>query len=118
MQIVGFTDMGPEAEHIKTLKSGNHEKTVADHVLQITFVSFSGFRFPFAHFPTKNGASQTELYIHFWDAVKQLREWGFRVVYTNMDGTAQNRAFLHMNFPTNDAISNKMVAKAEDNPLD
>ena len=115
MKLVGFTDMGNECEDIGILKSGKKEKTVANHVLQMTFVSFSGFRFPFAHFPTK-GASQSELYIHFWEAVKQLSTYGFRCVYTNMDGAAQNRAFLKMNFLSCDAITSKMVAKVDSNP--
>ena len=98
MKLEGFTELGPQAEDFAAMKTGKCEKKIANHVLQLTFTSFSGFRFPFAHFPT-TGASQSELYTNFLEAVKQLRTWDFRVVYTSIDGEAQNRAFLHLNFP-------------------
>ena len=96
MQLVGFVDTGSEAEYIKVLKAGNNKKDLATHVLQMTCLGLCEFRFPFAHFPTK-GASQSEIFIQFWQAVRELAAWNFRVVYTNMDGACQNRVFLNMN---------------------
>ena len=50
MKLVGFTELGPEAdsEDFGAMKTGKCEKKIANHVLQLTFTSFSGFRFPFA----------------------------------------------------------------------
>jgi len=50
--LVGFVDTGPEGTSVKTLKKGKVEQTIASEVLQVTFVGYTGFRFPIAHFPT------------------------------------------------------------------
>lgn len=50
--IVGFVDTGCESINIKTLRASHVQQTVATEVLQVSFVGYTGFRFPIAHFPT------------------------------------------------------------------
>lgn len=57
--------------------SGKETIDVASHVLQFVFLGNNGFRFPFAHFPTKE-ADPASLYTNFWKAVGWLRGLGFR----------------------------------------
>ena len=52
---------------------------LASHVLQFVFLGNNGFRWPFAHFATKE-AQAPELYLMFMDAVDKLQEWGFQVI--------------------------------------
>lgn len=52
--------------------------TTATHVLQFVYVSYGGFRFPFAHFATKD-AQAPELFDLLWDIIDKLQEWGFEV---------------------------------------
>jgi hypothetical protein len=57
---------------------GNGEPKLASHVLQLLFLGDTGFRFGFAHFPTKE-ANASDLYVVFWEAVLHLEKWGFKV---------------------------------------
>jgi hypothetical protein len=62
---------------------GNREPQLASHVLQLVFLGDTGYRFAFAHFPTKE-ANASELYVVFWEAVLQLEKWDFKVRQTFM----------------------------------
>jgi hypothetical protein len=44
------------------IKSNKRERVLATHVLQFVFLGFTGFRFPFAHFPSTT-ASATDMYL-------------------------------------------------------
>ena len=57
---------------------GISEPKLASHVLQMIFLGDTGFRFPFAHFPTTE-ATASDLYVVFWEAVLNLHKWGFQV---------------------------------------
>ena len=78
IQLVGFIDCTPESIIIDQLKSNKMEKTLATHVLQLVFLGFTRFRFPFAHFPTTT-ASGYELYLVIWKAVNMLSVFGFKI---------------------------------------
>ena len=52
--------------------------TMATHILQWVYVGYGGFRFPFAHFATKE-AQAPELFVILWKVVDKLAEWGFKV---------------------------------------
>ena len=54
-----------------------------------------GFAFPFAHFMT-NGIQASELCGLFYKAVYVLYLFGFKVIFTCMDGAQANRTFMHI----------------------
>ena len=97
-KLVGFVNMGEEADMLRSIRMGKKDQILANHVLQLQFLGFSGFRFPIAHYPS-HGATATELHIIFWQAIEMLQSYGFIVMYTNMDGAVTNRQFMKMNFP-------------------
>jgi hypothetical protein len=103
-KLVGFVDLGNEANDVRSLKSGTEDKELADHVLQLQFVGMTGLRFPLCHFPTRCAASATYLHIAFWNGVDVLESYGFRIMYTNMDGAESNRQFLKINFQNRNAV--------------
>jgi hypothetical protein len=78
IQLVGFIDCTPESIIIDQLKSNKMEKTFATHVLQLVFLGFTRFHFPFAHFPTTT-ASGYELYLFIWKAVNMLSVFGLKI---------------------------------------
>lgn len=95
VEIVGFTDIGEEGDLCHSLRKGNCNKSLGNHILQLLFLGVTGFRFPFAHFITDN-IQASELYGLFWRAVKILWTFGFKVLYTCMDGAVCNRSFMHI----------------------
>ncbi|KAL3854195.1 hypothetical protein ACJMK2_013473 [Sinanodonta woodiana] len=70
-------------------------KSLGNYALQMVFLELTGFRFPFAHFITRQ-AQASELYTLFWGAVDKLSVYGFTTAYVNMDGAQSNRSFMHM----------------------
>lgn len=104
-EYTGFVDMGKESQCMRLLSSGSTTLPMATHMLQFIFLSFDGFRWPFAFFPT-NGAREPELFLNFWKAVSMLSVFGFRVEYACMDGASSNRAFLKMHSVSNFTVPN------------
>lgn len=80
------------------IRTGRKEQQLATHVLQFVFIGFTGFRFPFAHFPS-NTASGSELYLLFWKAVHMLSMFNFKVMFVSTDGAQSNRDFMHYLLP-------------------
>ncbi|XP_052237193.1 uncharacterized protein LOC127848653 [Dreissena polymorpha] len=95
LEMTGFTDIGQEGDICNKLRNGNCDKLMGTHILQLLFLGLNGFRFPFAHFVTK-GIQASELYGLFWKAIRLLYTYGFKVLYTCMDGAQCNRTFLHV----------------------
>jgi hypothetical protein len=81
---------------------------LATHVLQFVFLGHTGFRFPFAHWPTTE-ASATSLYTHFWKAVYWLLQGGFIVHYCCCDGGSANRSFVKLHFKDKDPFAEKFT---------
>ncbi|XP_070552284.1 uncharacterized protein [Ptychodera flava] len=100
-EIVGLVSLGEESTNMQTLMTGKDSATTATHVLQMVFLGNTGFRFPFAHWPTHEIDPAT-LYIHFWDAVKWLHKGGFHVSFSCTDGGQANRSFVLMHFKGKD----------------
>ncbi|KAK3747957.1 hypothetical protein QZH41_019192 [Actinostola sp. cb2023] len=76
---------------------------LATHVCQFVFLGNTGFRFPFAHWPTKEIPSST-LYDLFWKAVFELIKRGITIVYCCCDGGEANRNFLKIHFEGKDPV--------------
>lgn len=107
IQLIGFTECTPESIVFDQMKSNKCEKTLATHVLQLVFLGFTGFRFPFAHFPSHT-ASGHELYLLVWKSVNMLSTYGFTVQYISTDGAQSNRDLFKIlipNFDTSNPIT-------------
>ena len=55
---------------------GNKEPELATQVLQVIFLSDSGFRFPIAQFPS-GSCTPNDLYFLFWEGVLKMLIEGF-----------------------------------------
>lgn len=95
--LLGFTNTGAENDCVKDMMSRTNGPELANYVMQFSFLSFDGFRFPFCHYPT-NQATCTEINNLVWEAIDMLESYGFSVMYINTDGALQNRQFIKMNF--------------------
>ena len=76
---------------------GDSQPEMVTHVLQFVFLGNTGFRFPFAHWPTKEADAAT-LHDLFWKAVFWLLKSNFIVTYCCCDGGESNRGFIKMQF--------------------
>jgi len=94
VELCGLVEKGEESDVCTVLRSGKTDKKLGTHVLQFLFLSVTGFRFPFAHFITDQ-ITASELYSIFWKSVQLLWSFGFKVVFTCMDGAVANRSFMH-----------------------
>ena len=99
-KMIGFPDMGEGCNAMAAMSSNKQNLQLADHVLQFLFHGLTGFRMPFACYPT-NQANSSDLYITVWDAVSALQNWEFQVAYISLDGSSNNRAFVKMHFDGN-----------------
>ncbi|XP_070559920.1 uncharacterized protein [Ptychodera flava] len=99
-KLVGFVDNGSDNQVFDLLLKGKKEPQLATHVLQLVYLAGNGFRFPIAHYPTKE-ATALQLTNIFWKAVSVLSSWGFQVQYACMDGSSSNRSFIKMHFDGN-----------------
>jgi len=95
LEMSGFTELGAEGDLCQSLKKGSKDRIMGSHVLQMLFLGLNGFRFPFAHFVTDT-IQASQIYGLFWKAVYLLYGYGFKVLYTCMDGAQSNRNFLHV----------------------
>ena len=100
--LLGFTDLGDVSNTLdnfeRQCKGESNDTTdkVATHMLAFMVRGiFSGFEFPYAHFPTK-GATGEELFPIVWDGVRNLEESGLRVMVITCDGASPNRKFFKM----------------------
>ena len=98
IELIGFTEVVPESATMEHIRTGKREKTLATHALQLVFLGFTGFRFPFAHFPTTT-ASGAELYLLVWKSVQMLAMFGFKVRYISTDGAQSNRDLMKLLLP-------------------
>lgn len=110
-ELIGFTELGEEGDQCHRLKQGNLDQSLGTHILQMLFLGLSGFRFPFAHFVT-TGIHASELYSIFWKAVQHLFTYGFRILYTCMDGAVCNRSFMHMCVGENLDVKYNFISKS------
>jgi hypothetical protein len=72
------------------------------------FLGNTGFRFPFAHWPTKEADAAT-LYDLFWKAVLCLLKAGFVITYCCCDGGESNRGFIKLHFGDKDPEAEKFT---------
>lgn len=104
IELIGFTECSPESIIFEQIKSNKKERTLATHVLQLVFLGFTGFRFPFAHFPSHT-ASGHELYLLVWKSVNMLSAFGFTIQYISTDGAQSNRDLFEILLPNFNSIN-------------
>ncbi|XP_070556443.1 uncharacterized protein [Ptychodera flava] len=76
-KLVGIVSLGQAYNDMEKMMKGNLEVVTATHVLQFVFVGDGGFRYPVAHFPTRE-CPPTTLYRLFWEGVQILLKGGFQ----------------------------------------
>lgn len=111
----GLVECEPDVMLMHNSNAGKCESKLANHVMQYIFHGITGFRWPFANYPTAQVAP-ADIFIMTWKCIDALYEWGFKPVYCCMDGSSNNRAFLKMHFPETDPLSTRMVATHYKNP--
>jgi hypothetical protein len=104
IELIGFTECTPESIVFDQMKTNKRERTLATHALQLVFLGFTGFRFPFAHFPSHT-ASGTELYLLVWKSVNMLSSFGFTIQYISTDGAQSNRDLFKIMLPNFDTLN-------------
>ena len=80
---------------------------LATHSLLLEFHGYTGFVFPFAHFPTC-GMKGSQINAIMQEAVNQVIDKGFTPEYFMYDGASSNRAFMSTNF-SEDPLSQNMT---------
>ena len=98
IQLIGFSECTPESIVFDQITTHRRQRTLATHALQLLFLGFTGFRFPFAHFPSTT-ASGHELYLLLWESVNMLSNFGFKIQYVSTDGAQSNRDLLKLLLP-------------------
>ena len=93
LESFGFVDFGSYNNGINNFLKGETLK-IATNVLQFLFLSYNGFRFPFAYFLT-NSVTCGHLTAIFWDIINRLNAAGFFISYVCMDGAATNSSFIN-----------------------
>ena len=106
--LIGFPDLGDASNAMSSLSSNKSNLHLADHVLQFVFHGMTGFRMPFACFPTSQ-ANSSDLYYLIFEAIDHLLHWGFTVEYVSLDGSANNRATVKMLFDDDPICNNATV---------
>jgi len=104
IQLIGFQEVTPESIIMDQIKSNKRERVLATHVLQFVFLGFTGFRFPFAHFPSTT-ASATDMYLLMWKSVSMLSMFGFKIQYISTDGAQSNRDLFKLLVPAFNSAS-------------
>ena len=117
VRLVGFVDMGPEAYHLNILCTGKRERELATHVLQFLYLGLNGFRFPFACFPVTQ-TKAANLHFLFWQAVKFLNIYEFKVLFVSMDGAQTNRDFMKIFFSGTSPLQGNFSTRNIWSPLD
>ena len=100
-KLSGAATYGIDGDNLDVIRYGRKTHELASHVLQLEFLGHTGFKFPFAQFPTVQ-AEAYHLYSIFWDAVLNLMKHDFRVTFVLFDGASANRTFLKMLFEETD----------------
>ena len=95
--LVGWVHTTDEGRDVNILKTKSVNQEVANEVFQVSFLGYTGFRFPIAHYPT-SGISAAEIYIIIYDVISKLESWGFHVDFILQDGGQSNREFIKLHF--------------------
>ena len=107
-RLTGLADLREASNAMAAMSENKQDIQMSDHVLQFLFHGLTGFRIPFAYFPTTQ-ANACDLYINVWYSVSALRDWGFVVDYISIDGSSNNRAFVKMLFPDGNPLYDNMA---------
>lgn len=114
-RLVGMPDMGEGSNAMSAMTANKGGFQVADHMLQFLFHGMTGFRMPFACFPTLQ-ANSNDIQGLVWKSVYKLRSWQFIVKYICLDGSQNNRSFIKSAFHDSSPEAAGMVLKDRSDP--
>ena len=112
-KMTGMVDLGDDCNNVDIIIANKKQCKLASHVLQMEFLGFTGFIFPFAFFASTQ-AQAYHLYSLFWEAVNQLRLRNFTVKFCMFDGAIANRIFLKLLFVGNPVDEHMLVTNIFD----
>ena len=72
--LVGWIDTGSECNNIRVLESNEVKRKLAKQIWQLTFLGYTGFRFPICHFPV-GSIKASEMSIHIWKIIAKLSRY-------------------------------------------
>jgi hypothetical protein len=93
LELTGFTELGEEGDICNQLRKGERKKRYPHS--PVTIPKCKWIQIPFCIFVTDT-VQASELYSIFWKAVMYLTSYGFKVLFTCMDGAQANRNFMHI----------------------
>ena len=85
ISVDGIVDLGTFSEDISLLISHERKFKTASNILQFIYLSYEGFRFPVAYFPTC-GVTSLDLFINVWEVICKLHEIEITIDYVCFDG--------------------------------
>ncbi|KAJ8303747.1 hypothetical protein KUTeg_018670 [Tegillarca granosa] len=96
IELIGFSKCTTEYLVFDQIRTNKKDRLLATHVLQLVFLGFTGFGFPFAHFPSTT-ATWYELYLLLLKSVN--------LYYVSTDGAQSNRDLLNLLLPKFDSAN-------------
>lgn len=96
--LYGLVECEADVMLMHNINEGRYENKLANHVMQYLFHGLTGFRWPFANYPTTQSCP-ADISVSTWKCTDSLYEWGFKLIYCCMDWSSKNRTFLRMHFP-------------------
>ena len=99
-RVIGFTDIGDFNNQLikfeRECTGQEKHLPLATHILVLMVrVIFTGFHFPYAHFPTTNIKAE-HLFNIVWEAIERLEQIGLKVLVITGDGASVNRTLFRM----------------------
>ncbi len=104
IKMTGLLDMGDVSDSMRNLTQNTTNVRLATHILQLVFLGYDGFRFPFVYY-CSDGATCPELFFKMWESIYALKRWGFDVDYVSLDGASANRSLIKAHFKGKDPAS-------------
>ena len=100
LEVIGFVDLGDVSNQLMKLEreclNDEDNPPLATHILTIMVRGiFVPFKFPYAHFPTKQLTSES-IFTIVWEAIERLENLGFKVLVITADGASANRKFFRL----------------------
>ena len=101
LKLVGLVELGDQCgimrrntETKPKKKDSGKEGLFAEHILQIHFITFDGFRFPVAFYPAST-VDGNELYVLINECLQEMYRYDFKVCFLSCDGATANRNLFH-----------------------
>ena len=107
--IIGAIDLGVVCNSLEELTEKKRSYKLASHCFQYMFVGFNGFRWPVAYYASDNVNGHC-IWVTFHEVVGHLKTFDFNVHGAIIDGSSNNRQFMHIMVDPSTARMTKFTA--------